>query len=185
MLDALCRLTLAAGLAMAVTAGPVWADEGEKALSVYGGFASFAVDPDGSDETSTGLGFGAGVDYEHGITETVWIRLSGGGALYSGRPTSASGHATLGLTYVFDVFKYVPYGHVGVGGAVLWADRAPGEPEPMRETSLVPLVELGGGLDILSNPDFSWGVQLRLQSFVTQTALFTGGLRVSWRWGFF
>ena len=168
-----------------LSAASAVADEGEKALSVYGGIASFAVDDSESDETSTGLGFGVGVDYEHGLTETIWLRISGGGALYTGRPTSASGQATLGLTYVFDVLKFVPYGHVGIGGAVLWADRAPGEPEPMRDTTAVPLVELGGGLDVLSNPDFSWGVQLRVQSFVTRTALFTGGLRLSWRWGFF
>ena len=171
--------------ALAVAASPAIADEGETTLSAYGGFASFAIDAEDSDDTSTGLGFGLGVDYERGLTETLWLRLSGGGALYSGRPTSASGQATIGLTYVFDVLKYVPYGHVGAGGAVLWADRAPGEPEPMRETSLVPLIELGGGLDILSGDDFSWGVHLRLQSFVTQTALFTAGLRLSWRWGFF
>lgn len=174
--------------AIAVTtlaAAPASADEGETALSAYGGLASFAVDGEDSDETSTGLGFGVGIDYERGLTEALWLRLSGGGALYSGRPTSASGVATAGVTYVFDVLKYVPYGHVGVGGAVLWADRAPGEPEPRRETTLVPVIELGGGLDILSGDDFSWGVHLRLQSFVTETALFTAGLRLSWRWGFF
>jgi hypothetical protein len=179
------RLIAITGLATVAAATPAVADEGEKALSVYGGVASFAVDGEDTDATSTGIGFGIGADYEHGITETLWLRVSGGGALYTGRPTSASGQATFGLTYVFDVLKYVPYGHVGVGGALLYADRAPDEPEPLRERSLVPLVELGGGLDILSNPDFSWGVHLRLQSFVTDTALFTGGIRVSWRWGFF
>lgn len=169
----------------AAAAAPALADEGETALSAYGGLASFAFDVEDSDDTSTGIGFGAGVDYERGLTESIWLRLSGGGALYSGRPTSASGQATAGLTYVFDVLQYVPYGHIGAGAALLWADQAPGEPEPAREANLIPVLEIGGGLDILSGDDYSWGVHLRLQSFVTQAALFTAGLRASWRWGFF
>lgn len=180
------RLLLAGGLALGIAAAPgarARADEGESALSPYVGFASFALAEES--DTTTGLGVGAGLDYERGLTEAIWLRLSAGGALYNGRPTAASGHATAGLTYVFDVLKYVPYAHLGLGGAVLYADHAPGEDQADNQTSLEPLIELGGGLDVLTDPDFSWGIHIRFGSFITRSALFTAGFRVSWRWGFF
>lgn len=172
-----------AALAILMAASPsARADEGETALSIYGGLASFAID---EEETTTGIGLGAGLDVERGLTESVWLRASGGGAIYRGRPTAFTAHATLGLTYAFDVLKYVPYAHLGGGATWIHADRTPGAPEADNQSSIEPLIEIGGGLDVLSDPDFSWGVQLRFESFVNRTALVTAGLRISWRWGFF
>ena len=50
----------------------------------------------------------------------------------------------------------------------------------------MPLLELGGGLEVLQSRSLSYGVQPRFASFIadheSSSAL---GVRASWRWGFF
>jgi len=183
--SAATALALLVGLAI-TTPSSARADEGERIFSIYGGVATFASGVgSGEEDTASGVGAQIGIDYERGLTRAVWFRASAGGALYTGRPTSASGQATAGLTYVFDVFKYVPYAHIGLGGAAIYLDRTPEADDADNGTELHPLVELGLGLDVLSKDDFSYGFHLRFQSFLDRTALALGGVRISWRWGFF
>jgi hypothetical protein len=147
------------------------ASPGEQAISVSLNYATFRVpehDPNGSV-----LGF----DYERGFTDVVWLRVTGGGGAYYDDDFSYSGHATVGLTYSFDVLKYVPYANLGIGGIVLGGGGV--------ETDVHALVELGLGVDILHSRTFSYGVQLRFESFLQETSFFTGGVRATWRWGFF
>jgi hypothetical protein len=152
---------------------PAAADEGESALSIELSFASFSI-PD-----HDGQGGALGLEYERGLSDEFWIRASAAGALYRGGEdgTSYAGHGAVGLTYVVDVLKYVPYLHAGIGAAALGGDAI--------DREFHPVAELGAGLDILAHRGLSYGAFLRLGSFLDDSAFFTGGLRITWRWGFF
>lgn len=168
---ALAALVLAAAIA-AAAAGPARGDEGESAVSVSLGYAGFVI-PDHEPP-----GGGAGVEYERGLSDVFWIRAAAAGGVYAtdGGP-SYGAQGTLGLTYVVDVVKYVPYLHGGIGGVALFGGEL--------ESQLHPVAELGAGLDVLTRRDLSWGPWLRLASFLDDSAFLAGGLRLSWRWGFF
>ncbi len=118
-----------------------------------------------------------GIDYERGFSDALSLRLSGGGGTYFGSSQTYSGHMTVGITYLFDVIKYVPYANVGIGGLVLGGGDV--------DTQVTGLIELGVGLDVLHSRSFSYGVLVRFESLVQSTSFFTAGARVTWRWGFF
>jgi len=166
------RAAAAALTALAAAAAPAAADEGESALSASAGYASFAVpehEPPGG---------ALGLEYERGIGADLWIRAAAAGGLYAtdGGP-SWSGQGTLGLTYVVDILKYVPYLHAGVGAVMLGGG-------PL-ETELHPVAEIGAGLDVLVRRGLSYGIFIRVASFLDDSAFVSGGARVTWRWGFF
>ena len=168
------RVALLALAAAAVAPRAAAADEGESALSVGLSLATFSItDHDGQ-------GGALGLEYERGLSDAFWVRASAGGALYhGGDPDGASyaGHAALGLTYVIDVLKYVPYLHAGIGAAALGGGEL--------ETDIHPVAELGIGLDILARRGLSYGAFARLGSFLDDSSFVTAGLRITWRWGFF
>ncbi len=165
-------------IAIACSAQVAHAGEGESALSPSLGWAGYATtDKDGKAVSST-IGLGAGATYERGISEALSWRVSIFGAGFTadkGRSVAAWGAA--GIVYRFDVLKYVPYVEVSVGG--IWIDGA------TLHNGTDPLLELGGGLDILSSRDRSWGVEARLGSFAGDTTILTIGARTTWRWGYF
>lgn len=166
---AAAAFVLALGLGQADAA----ADEGETALSGSLSFATFAV-PD-----HDAVGGALGIDYERGLTRSLWLRASAGGGLYSEDDSLAgSVHGTVGVTYAFDVLKYVPYANLGIGGIYVGGGS-------LEESHLEPLVEIGGGLDILVSRNVSWGLVARFESFLDRTAFFTAGARLTYRWGFF
>lgn len=156
------------------------AAEGEKALSIVPTYAVWAVtQQDGTRlETVEAQGGQLGLDYERGYNDTLWLRASVAGGLYS-TPDGLgwSGGATVGITYAFDVLRYVPYLNLGAGAIWVAGDGI--------DSGLKPVVELGVGVDVLESRTFSWGVVLRFDSFASQVAFFTIGPRISWRWGFF
>jgi hypothetical protein len=155
---------------------PAAASEGESALSVYLGYGTYAVVDE--DERPSGHGTVIGLDFERGVSDALSLRVSGGGGGYLGDDrTTYSGQFTVGITYLLDVVKYVPYVNVGLGGIVIGGGG--------MNTEFAGLLELGGGVDILHSRSFSYGVQLRFESFIEQTAFFTAGVRATWRWGFF
>lgn len=159
-------------LASARLAGPALADEGETALSLGLGYASFAI-PDHEPPGAT-LAF----DYEYGLGEELWLRGSAQAAGYSVDAGWAyGGQASLGLTYVIDVIKYVPYLHAGVGAAALTGEEI--------DNQLHPFVELGAGLDILVRRGLSYGLFARTGSFIDDSLFLSLGARVTWRRGFF
>jgi hypothetical protein len=165
------RFAAAAALLLAF-AGSAGADDGESALSVSAGFASFAIpehEPPGG---------GIGLEYERGLSDVFWLRAAAAGGVYGtdGGP-SYGAQGTIGLTYVVDVVKYVPYLHGGIGGVWLFGGDL--------EEQVHPVAELGAGLDILARRDLSWGPWLRLASFLDDSEFLSGGFRLSWRWGFF
>jgi hypothetical protein len=157
--------------ALSAAAGAAAADEGEQALSLTASYARFSI-PDWSPHGGV-----IGADYERGVSDALAVRASAGGGAYFGDGTHYSAHAVVGITYAFDVVKYVPYANLGAGGILIGGGGI--------DLDVHPLVELGIGLDFLREPDFSWGLQVRFESFVEQTAFFTAGARATWRWGFF
>jgi hypothetical protein len=169
------RLALAASLGLALLLPAAAAgDEGESALSIGAGLATFTIPDHG------GLGGTIGGDYERGLSDAFWLRASAAGAIYRGSDAEGAvygGRATIGLTYVVDVLKYVPYIHLGAGGLAL------GGPE--IDAELRPLGEIGVGLDVLSRRGLSYGPFARLQTSFDETAFVEVGARVTWRWGFF
>jgi hypothetical protein len=159
-----------------LSAGAAYADEGESALSVSASLAGFSV-PDHSP-----VGGALGFDFERGLTDVVWLRASGGGGGFSdGDSIAYAGYSEIGITYVIDVLRYVPYVNLGVGGIYLHVD----EPGEEFENGFKPLISLGGGVDLLTSRSRSYGVFTRFESFLGRSAFFTLGARASWRWGFF
>jgi hypothetical protein len=159
-----------------LAAPPANADEGESAISVSASFAGFSV-PDHSPVGGT-LGF----DYERGITDVLWLRASGGGGGFSDEGSPAyAGYSEVGITYVIDVLRYVPYVNLGVGGIYMQVE----EPGDDFENGLQPLISIGAGVDILTSRNRSYGVYTRFESFLGRSAFYSLGARMSWRWGFF
>jgi hypothetical protein len=171
------RVALLAQLAVAAVAlcaRPAAGDEGESALSVGLSFATFAI-PDHDGQCGA-----LGLEYERGLSDAFWLRASAAGAVHHGGDvdgTSYAGQAAVGLTYVIDVLKYVPYLHAGLGAVALGGGALDGE--------LHPVAEIGLGLDVLARRGLSYGAFARLGSFLEDSAFVTAGVRVTWRWGFF
>lgn len=166
------RGPLVMALALGAGAAPVAADDGERALSISAGYSSFAIpehEPPGG---------ALGLEYEHGIGDTMWVRAAAAGGVYGGAEGPAyAGLGSLGITYVVDVLRYVPYLHAGLGGVLLGGG--------VIETQVHPLVELGAGVDLLRGRDLSYGVWARIGSFLDDSATVGAGARVTWRSGFF
>jgi hypothetical protein len=162
------------------------ADEGESAFSVGGYYSTLSV-PDHSP-----LGGALELDYEYGVTDVLWLRASAGGGLYfesdddAGKPRHRAqmARASVGISYALDVLRYVPYVNLGLGAAHVSGTDLDEDADPPQE-GFHPLVQIGGGLNILSSPEFSWGLQFRFENFLGKTALFLVGARASFRWGFF
>lgn len=164
------------------------AAEGERALSVNLGWATFSVPgkPVGNmapPTLSPDVGGALGVSYEQAIGTDIALRGELAGGLFyggNGKKQSADSFAGLGdvgVTFRFDVLKYVPYAFGGVGGVVSGGG-------PIDKGADFVLC-VGGGLDVLESRSRSWGVEGRLASFGGNITLFTLGLRGTVRWGYF
>ena len=108
--------------------------------------------------------------------EVVGALFHGGNAARQS-PTSMAGLIDAGVTYRFDVLKYVPYATAGVG-ALLPAGG------PLARSPSAGVV-VGGGLDVLASRERSWGLELRLASFGGDVTVVTIGVRGTARWGYF
>jgi hypothetical protein len=174
-------LLLAAALVWLVcgSAGVASAGDGDSAFSLGAGAGTFTLPGAEEDETIAPIAGGLViVTYERGFSEALSWRLEASGALYGGGGLSWSGAAAAGLVYRFDVLKYVPYGLVELGASYLGGG-------PVPSPVLDPLVEVGGGVDILQSRTRSWGVEARLAGFAGDTTLISLSARYTWRWGFF
>ncbi len=179
---ALAVVTVALGASSSARA------EGERALSVGIGYASFSV-PDVAMEEMTPItlspDFGGALtlSYERSIGTDVSFRAELAGGIFRGgarmdeSATSFAGLGAAGVTYRFDVFKYVPYAFLGLGGVISGGG-------PIDRGADVVLV-VGGGLDKLVSRSRSWGGEIRIASFGGDITVFTLGIRGTVRWGFF
>ncbi|HEV7557779.1 MAG TPA: hypothetical protein VGO00_20075 [Kofleriaceae bacterium] len=179
---------IARALCLTISVAGVAHAEGERALSVSLGWATFSVPGKkmgNMEPPSVTPDFGGtlGGIYEHGLSDDLSLRGElAGGLFYGGNgdtqtATSWAGLADVGIVFRFDVLKYVPYAFAGIG--VVGAGGGPID----RNTDAV--LAIGGGLDILASRSRSYGVEARLASFGGDVTLFTLGLRATVRWGFF
>ena len=163
--------------------------EGERALSVGLGWATFSTPgpkPAANMEptqVSPDVGGALAVTYEHAIGSDFSLRAEGGGGLFYGgqakdqTAVSYAGFGDAGISFRFDVLKYVPYAFGGLG--VVETTGGP----ILSGTNFV--VALGGGVDMLVSRKRSYGIEGRLASFGGDVTIFTIGLRATTRWGYF
>jgi hypothetical protein len=185
------RVRFAPALAVVVTvtgtARAARADN-DRALSIDLGWATFsAPGPTSGNQQPTSvsptLGGALGIEYEHSVSTDFSLRGELLGGAYAGGATkkqstgSYLGLADVGFTFRFDVLKYVPYAFAGVGGMVV-------DGGPIGNGGELALV-IGGGLDVLTSREHSWGIEGRLAAFGGDVTVFTLGLRGTMRWGFF
>lgn len=172
------RAAAVALLIAALGAGSAHAGDGERAVSVGAGYATYATPNADDDETlAPTAGAALTATYERGFGTDTWWRadLVLGG--YLGGGAAGSALATLGLTYRVDVLKYVPYLEAGVGALA----RAGGP----FETGVEPALRIGVGVDWLRGRDRSHGVAVSLTSFASATTTLAITVRSTWRWGYF
>jgi hypothetical protein len=159
--------------------GVARAGDGDSALSVGVGAGTFTMPGEEEDETIAPTAGGLViVTYERGFSEALSWRVEASGAAYGGGGLSWSGAAAAGLVYRFDVLKYVPYGLVELGASYVGGGPVP---SPVFD----PVVEVGGGLDILQSRTRSYGFEARVSGFAGDTTLLSISGRYTWRWGFF
>ena len=174
-------------LALAATATPARA-EGERALSLTLGWATFSTTGESINNmapptVSPDVGGSLGLIYEHALSSDLSLRGElAGGAFYGGGTEKQSkgsyaGIADVGVTFRFDVLKYVPYAFAGIGGVA-----STGGP---IDSQVDLVLAIGGGLDVLTSRARSYGVEARLASFGGDITLFTLGVRGTLRWGYF
>jgi hypothetical protein len=150
---------------------PAVAGEDDRSLSVSASYATF----DGEEGSPDGAVLG--LDYERGLSDSVWFRASAGAGLYCNACWAYSAYLTAGLSYALDVLKYVPYVTAGVGALLVGGEQV--------DNDIRPIAELGAGLDVLRSRTLSWGPSVRFEYFPGERAFLTAGLRLTWRWGFF
>ncbi|HEY4058424.1 MAG TPA: hypothetical protein VGM39_17550 [Kofleriaceae bacterium] len=181
------RRALLAPALLAAIAAPA-AAENERALSLEANYATFdapgvAMMNMPAPTLTPDFGFALGGVYEQMLGSDVGLRgevildLFRGGNTSMQSATSYAALADVGFTFRFDVLKYVPYACAGVGGVL-----ATGGPIADKSDFVV---VLGGGLDILSSRERSWGIEGRLASFAGDITLVTFGIRGTVRWGYF
>lgn len=161
--------------------------DGERALSAGLGWATFSatgkpVGRQAPPTLSPDIGGALAVAYERSISGDFSLRGElAGGVFYGGGPAMAAKTAfaalgDAGVTFRFDVLKYVPYAFAGVGGVTAGGG-------PIDQTTEFVLV-VGGGLDWLQSRERSYGLEARVASFGGDMTLVTVGLRGTVRWGF-
>ncbi len=161
---------------------PAAAGDGESAASAGLGVGTWVApnpDEDAEEETiAPTAGAVAQLVYEKAFAEALSWRVEGWGGLYLGGGTSYAAAVAGGLVYRFDVLKYVPYALVELGGQLVTGGALP-------EAALDPVLQVGGGLDVLRSRQSSWGVELRIGGFAGDTITTSLGVRMTRRWGYF
>ncbi len=173
---------IAAAILAAFAPGVAAAGDGESAAAAGIGLGTWvAPNPDEDAEETTispTVGAVAQLGYEKGFAEALSWRVEAWGGVYTGGGTSYAGLVAGGLVYRFDVLKYVPYALIELGGQVVSGG-------PLLETALEPVLQLGGGLDVLRDRQSSWGVEVRIGGFAGDTVTTSLALRMTRRWGYF
>ena len=165
--------------------------DGERAVSITGGYATFSTPGTkmGNMEPpalSPDFGLTLSGVFERAVSTDFELRAEGGFAYFHGgeemkqSPSAYTELADVGLVFRFDVLKDVPYAFGGVG--VMHSSGGP------IDRGWEGIVVVGGGLDILTSRERSWGGEVRLGfdfAGANNVTLVTLSLRHSYRWGFF
>ena len=178
-------------LALVSIAGTAHADD-EQALSGGLGFATFSLPGKAEGDmapptVSPTAGEAIAGSYERAIGSDVSLRGEVAGALFHGGNVEDQGSVSYallgdaGLTFRFDVLRWVPYAFAGLGG--VYSGGGPIEGADTGGFDFV--VVVGGGVDYLVSRNRSFGAEARLGSFGGDITVFTIGVRGTMRWGFF
>jgi hypothetical protein len=171
---------LALAVLVVIIPGQALAADGERVLSLGMDYATWRVEEVVEDEEVTLVAHGLQLSLEHqrGWTDSFWLRgyVSGGGYEVDGE-LGYGATATVGLTYAFDVLRYVPFAQLGLGGMLYGGGRV--------DLTIKPVAELAIGLTVLESTTRSWGVVARFDTYGSKAFFFSVGVRVDWRWGFF
>ena len=173
--------------------------EGERALSLSAGYATFSTPGKkvGNMEPpalSPDFGLTLSGVYERSLGSDFELRgeLAGayfhGGEIMDQSPSSYVALIDAGFVFRFDVLKDVPYAFGGLG--VMTSGGGP------IDRGAQGVFVIGGGLDILTSREHSWGAEVRLgfdftlpgkgdSGGASNVALVTLALRHTIRWGFF
>jgi hypothetical protein len=166
--------------------------EGESAASLSLGYATFSTPGTkmGTMEPpalSPDFGLTLSGVFERSVSTDFELRAEAAFAYFHGgeemteSPSSYAGLVDVGFVFRFDVLKDVPYAFGGIG-----VMKSAGGP---IERDLQGLFVIGGGLDILTSREHSWGAELRLGfdfgGDTSNVSLVTLSLRHTYRWGFF
>ena len=170
---------LAVVLAALLSAGRAAAVERESQIGLELG-APMLVVQRGHSSTLTGAGLG--LHYTYGISDAINLVADAGSAIL---PLGASSlttlsNANLGLAYVLDVLRWVPWGAAELGGYAFTGSAVGG-------TQILPGVALALGLDYRFDRSWAAGVMLRQHMLLTDLSEFPSYtqalLRVGYTWG--
>jgi hypothetical protein len=175
-----------APLLVVVALGGTAHAEGERALSVGLGWATFSAlgKPMGRQAPPTlspDIGGALVASYEYSISSDIALRgeLAGGvfhgGAQAMQSQTSFASLGDAGAVFRFDVLQVVPYLFAGLGGVVSGGG-------PLDRGADFVLV-VGGGVDWLMSRERSVGLEARIASFGGDITVATFGVRGTLRWG--
>ena len=177
-------VALPVGLAAALFASTAGAVEREHAIALGGGLSVLDV----SDKSSADVGAGAGLAYTYGLSdafnlmaEATWSMVALNETV-QGAPTTRPSMVTsldVGVAYVFDVIRWVPYIGLLAGGCALNGGTIDG-------TKLVPGAVIALGFDYRFNRTWAAGLALRQQVFTdsaTYPSYSQAFARVEYIWG--
>jgi hypothetical protein len=147
---------------------PAWAVEGEHSVGLGVGGSMLVI----GNKSTNDIGGTAMVHYTYGLSDAFNLMFEGAYSLVALGQTADSrrtphtypasiANADVGIGYVLDVLRWVPYGGILVGGYGLWGGTIPG-------TKLLPGVELALGLDYRVTPSLTVGVAGR-QHLMSET----------------
>lgn len=170
------HVALGAGIAVAavvLAAGTASAVEREHAVGVDVGGTMLSV----ADKSSPDVGGGAGLHYTYGITDAFNLVASAGWSLVAlneklwdpsttphTRPTNLT-MGNVGLAYVLDVLRWVPWGAAELGGYGLQGGTIDG-------FKLLPGAAIALGLDYRLDRSWSLGVEARQHFLFTQMSTY-------------
>jgi hypothetical protein len=144
-------------------------------------------------DTAAAAGAGIGAFYTYGITDQINFLGELSGSLHTvdrtpvdekvgvpkTRPTTAA-RASVGVAYVLDILRWVPYGGVLLSGAYLSGGT-------LAAPKIVPNVELALGLDYQFNRTTVVGLAVRQSFFVTVLPTYPSYtnffLKFEYQWG--
>ena len=161
------------GTAVALAGVRAGAVEREHAVGVDAGGTMLSV----NDKSSPDIGGGAGLHYTYGITDAFNFVASAGWSLVAlneklwdpsttphTRPTNLT-TANLGIAYVLDVLRWVPWGAAEVGGYALQGGTIDG-------VKVLPGAALAIGLDYRINRSWSVGAEARQHFLFTEMSTY-------------
>jgi len=145
------------------------------------------------DKSTADVGAGFGAHYAYGLSDAFMIMAEGAWSLVAvgetaqdaktphTRPASVT-NADVGIAYVFDVMRWVPYAGVLIGGYALYGGTIDG-------VKILPGAALALGLDYRFNRNLSAGVAFRQHMIANDMTLTTypsftqAFARVEYTWG--